>query len=162
MVVVIHLPLPYPHIFPPPFSPCSVHPGDWLAWASFSCLLLPGMGAQHGSTWRCSCSPAWKLSEPPPFWIFMEALLHRHGWLTHWLLATDSTSVNWPVEITGERLEGSRREQLAYSISPAPVGWPVSHGLSPGSPTPLQLAEGGTSSPPIAGPRKLNIPCWFL
>lgn len=48
------------------FCPCGV----WgLAWAS-----------------NCSGSPSGSCPNPS-FWIFTEASLHRHDWLTHWLLA---------------------------------------------------------------------------
>lgn len=32
------------------------------------------------------CSVIWKFSKPAPVGLFMEAVLHRHNWLHHWVL----------------------------------------------------------------------------
>ena len=56
-----------------------------------------GMGKGHGASMPSpgetlspvsTCSPTWKLSEPPFFWVFIVASLHKHKWLNfdHWRL----------------------------------------------------------------------------
>ena len=52
-------------------------------------------GAYHSpSITICSATP--ELSEPRPFWTFMEASLLRHGWSNHWPLVIDSTPIPIP------------------------------------------------------------------
>ena len=122
-------------------------PGTW-SWAQTArgCVLVPHRGS----------------SQPLPFWTFMKASLNSHDWLTYWPLVIDSTSIDWPVGITGERLE-VWREGMTGLFCFSSSSWVASLPCpSPGSPMPLHLAAGGNISPPKAGPRNLNILCWLL
>ena len=60
---------------------------------AFSMLFQVG-GYHSPSITTCSATP--ELSEPHPFWTFMEASLLRHGWSNHWPLVIDSTPIPIP------------------------------------------------------------------
>ena len=55
-------------------------------------LCFCNVWAQPDGIKKSSVSPAWKLSETPPFTVLFKASLHRHEWLFHWLSSMDSTS----------------------------------------------------------------------
>ena len=56
----------------------------WCAWGlaqgHTEAFFFPNMKALQKGPRSC------------PFWVFMEASLHSHDWLNHWLKAMDSTS----------------------------------------------------------------------
>ena len=72
-------------------------------------------------------SPTGKFSNIHPF-VFMEASLHRYGWLNHWPLVIDSTSS--PSPLLGSQVGGWRGGIKSFNLlwgwfswQPAPFFW---------------------------------------